>query len=84
MIAELSVDGSNYIITPCESHYIIVRKNPLLKSSVTIYSLSPALMIRMANDCDLRNDIISKIQRAFMNHDNGIRNEIMNKLLQKG
>ncbi len=84
MIAELSADGSYYTITPYESHYIIVRKNPLLKGAVTMYSLSPALMVRMANDSDLRNDIISKIQRSFMNHDRGLRNDIMNKLVQKG
>lgn len=66
MIAELSTDGSNYNIVQRESHYIIVRTSSKVKGAVAMFALTPVLMARMADDNELRRDILGRIQRAFM------------------
>ena len=66
MIDELSADGCNYNIVQRESHYIIVRTSSKVKEWVAIFALTPVLMARMADDGELRRDILGKIQRAFM------------------
>lgn len=67
MIAELSTDGCNYNIVQRESHYIIVRTSSKVKETVAMFALTPVLMARMADDGELRRDILGQIQRAFMN-----------------
>ena len=66
MIAELSTDGCNYNVVRRESHYIIVKTSPKVKEWVAMFALTPVLMARMADDGELRRDILGKIQRAFM------------------